>query len=120
MYFCEKCDNMYYLSISGDNQDCLIYHCKNCGNTNKNIATNASIVQTSSNVEDLSKMVNEYTKFDPTLPQIDTIDCPNEKCDTNTKKTPKRILYIRYDEDNMKFMFLCSTCDNLWKIQDSS
>jgi DNA-directed RNA polymerase subunit M/transcription elongation factor TFIIS len=28
-------------------------------------------------------IVNEYTKYDPTLPRINTIKCPNQECSSN-------------------------------------
>jgi rubrerythrin len=28
--------------------------------------------------------VNEYTKYDPTLPRINSIKCPNQECESNT------------------------------------
>ena len=61
--------------------------------------------------------INEYTKLDPTLPRITNIDCSNQDCDSNRKydsKEDKAILYIRYDDTNMKFIYLCSICDTIW------
>ena len=31
MNFCIKCDNMYYIRIADDNNNKLIYYCRNCG-----------------------------------------------------------------------------------------
>ena len=35
MEFCKKCNNMYYMKTDDDNQ--LIYHCKFCGDENKEL-----------------------------------------------------------------------------------
>ena len=32
MHFCDKCDNMFYIKLSEDSPDSIIYYCKNCGN----------------------------------------------------------------------------------------
>ena len=61
-------------------------------------------------LDNFDHLVNEYTKYDPTLPRINNITCINEKCKNN-----KEIIYIRYDKDNMKYLYLCTKCDNVWK-----
>jgi aspartate carbamoyltransferase regulatory subunit len=64
--------------------------------------------------------INKYTKLDPTLPRVYNINCPNTECETNTDSEIKpEIIYIRYDEDNLKYLYLCSTCDTTWKTNDS-
>ena len=37
MYFCEKCQNMYYLRLSNNTDDALVYYCRNCGYEDKNL-----------------------------------------------------------------------------------
>ena len=32
MHFCSNCDNMYYIKISEENENDLLYYCRNCGN----------------------------------------------------------------------------------------
>ena len=39
MKFCEKCDNMYYLQLSPDDENQIIYKCRNCGNEDKSISS---------------------------------------------------------------------------------
>jgi aspartate carbamoyltransferase regulatory subunit len=44
--------------------------------------------------------------------------CPNETCITNNSEfdTKKReIIFIRYDDTQMKYLYLCSHCDCIWK-----
>ena len=65
-----------------------------------------------------NSIINEYTKLDPTLPRTKNIKCPNEKCNDNgeTKSTENNeIIYLRYDNDNMKYIYLCSNCNYSWK-----
>ena len=121
MHFCNVCSNMYYLKLVNDNCDKLTYYCRNCGDVNTDlIDTNKCILKeklskTSSNI---SINVNKYTKLDVTLPRISYIKCPNDKCESNTEEfDPKNreIIYIRYDDINMKYLYLCSHCDTTWK-----
>jgi aspartate carbamoyltransferase regulatory subunit len=65
-----------------------------------------------------NNIINKYTKLDPTLPRINNILCPNSECSTNTKNEEKEIIYIRYDETNMKYVYLCSTCDTVWEVNE--
>ena len=58
----------------------------------------------------------KFTKFDPTLPRVKNIPCPNAECSTNTENTPREIIYIKYNETNLSFMYLCPTCNTSWKI----
>ena len=69
--------------------------------------------------DNTSHIINKYTKLDPTLPRISTILCPNPNCRTNTDDMSKEIIYIRYDDANMKYVYLCSTCDTVWKTEDN-
>jgi hypothetical protein len=29
------------------------------------------------------------------------------------------VIYIRYDDDNMKYLYMCVTCDTVWKTDDT-
>jgi len=121
MYFCTECDNMYYLKITENDANTLIYYCRNCGNENTTLtADNVCVSDTHIKQTEgqFTHIVNEYTKYDPTLPRINTIDCPNIKCESNKEKedkTNKEIIYIRYDDTNMKYMYVCAVCDTTWK-----
>ena len=70
--------------------------------------------------QEFSHIINKYTKLDPTLPRINNILCPNSECSTNKDNTEREIIYIRYDDANMKYVYLCSTCDTVWKTEDKS
>ena len=123
MKFCSVCSNMYYLSISEENENKLIYYCRNCGHQNEEInipgtmsVSNIQIVEDTTN---MSHIINKYTKLDPTLPRINKIPCPNKECITNTDKKEREIIYIRYDDTNIKYVYLCCHCDTTWKTNDS-
>jgi DNA-directed RNA polymerase subunit M/transcription elongation factor TFIIS len=121
MHFCSKCQNMYYISIDPNDSNKLVYYCRNCGNQDDTISVSnvtVSNVQLKKSEQEFSHIINKYTKLDPTLPRISTILCPNAACETNTKELAREIIYIRYDDVNMKYVYLCSDCDTVWKINE--
>jgi DNA-directed RNA polymerase subunit M/transcription elongation factor TFIIS len=122
MHFCSKCQNMYYISIDPNNANKLVYYCRNCGNVDETLSVDnvtVSKIQLKKSEQEFSHIINKYTKLDPTLPRVNTILCPNQNCSTNTDDVAKEIIYIRYDDTNMKYVYLCSTCDTVWKTEDN-
>ena len=118
MHFCSVCQNMYYIRIDAENSNKLVYYCRKCGNESSQLtAAHICVSKTFINQDEtgFSHIINKYTKLDPTLPRYNTILCPNPDCTTNTKDTPREIIYIRYDEINIDYIYLCSTCDTSWK-----
>ena len=123
MKFCSQCDNMYYISINENNTNELTYYCRNCKYQDSTISSEgACIIDThteGSNSIHFNHIINKYTKLDPTIPRISNIQCPNVECPTNKDDKHKaEILYIRYDEDNLKYIYMCSTCDTTWKTNE--
>ena len=116
MKFCEKCDNMYYLKLEDEESDQLHYYCRNCGFIDKNISLEHLSVYKYESTQNTEKNVfNAYTKIDHTLPRLNTIKCPNDRCTTNTNSDEREVIYLRYDDKNMKYMYLCCKCDFKWK-----
>ena len=116
MYFCSKCKNMYYIRISKDDDNKLIYYCRKCGNedttiTEDNICVSKTILKRGK--QKFSHIINEYTKLDPTLPRVSNIKCPNDNCEDETE-----VIYVRYDDINMKFVYICSECDTIWTLDN--
>ncbi len=117
MNFCEKCDNMYYIKISGEDSNSLLHYCRNCGHEDNNNMSNVCVSKTSVKKQDskFNKLVNEYTSLDPTLPHIYTIPCPNQMCPCNTGEAQSDVIYIRYDDENIKYIYMCTHCNKIWK-----
>lgn len=129
MHFCTECSNMYYLKVLENDANSLIYYCRNCGHENDTLtADNVCISDThiKRSEDQYVHIVNEYTKYDPTLPRVNTIDCPNASCasniDTNNTsgdvgdiKKEREVIYIRYDDINMKYIYVCAVCNTSWK-----
>lgn len=116
MKFCSICNNMYRIHMNEEDNK-LIYFCINCNHTDSNYDESNICVSKIylKNDQQFHFKINEYTKYDPTLPSISNILCPNPDCDTNKNQTPRKIIYISYDDNNMKYIYLCSTCDTKWK-----
>ena len=139
MDFCEKCDNMYYISINEESVvektssaslpdrvyapgNRLVYYCRNCGYEDKKRSlAGGCILETSFSMENqkIRHMVNAYTKYDVTLPRLSHhhLLCPNGACVTNDSSAQKvpEIISIRYDKQKLKYLYICADCDALWK-----
>jgi DNA-directed RNA polymerase subunit M/transcription elongation factor TFIIS len=120
MNFCKNCDNLYYIRLSEEDGKELKYYCKKCGHVDDSIVGESVIVSKTNvykNEEDFNHLVNEYTKFDPTLPRIDNIPCPNAACGTNKEDSPEKreVIVVRYNESSMKYLYICNSCEHMWK-----
>ena len=125
MKFCIQCNNMYYLRIPEDNQNQLKYYCRHCGYEDE-MHSNEGVCITKTDFQDdeqsFHHIVNPYTKMDPTLPRIYHMKCPNETCKTNDasdstksqENAQTEIIYMRYDDNNLKYLYICPTCDTNW------
>jgi DNA-directed RNA polymerase subunit M/transcription elongation factor TFIIS len=108
----------------------LVHYCRNCGHrepVREEICV--SKLQIKSIAQNYGNIINRYTKLDPTLPRIGHVKCPNALCASNPQTSdsssgsasalasgsvPREVIYIRYDEENMKYVYLCAVCDALW------
>tara|TARA_Y100000589_G_C26697405_1_gene444307 strand:+ start:45 stop:449 length:405 start_codon:yes stop_codon:yes gene_type:complete len=133
MNFCDKCGNMYYIKLKNEDGDQLTYYCRKCGNEDNTLIDDekslcVSKTHISNNTQLYSQVINKYTKLDPTLPRITNIKCPNVNCSGKTSKDSEskdgesktqiknnEIIYLRYDDTNLKYVYLCCACDNVWK-----
>ena len=123
MHFCSNCSNMYYIRINADDPNKLVNYCRKCGNEDTTLAVAQNVcvskTQIKKSEQSFNHIINKYTKFDPTLPRINNILCPNSDCATNTDGKEREIIYIRYDDVNMKYVYLCSECDTAWQIKEN-
>ena len=123
MKFCNSCDNMLYIRLLNEDSNKLIYYCRNCGETYDEInEENICVVDSNINNKATSYLqdINEYTKLDPTLPRTQNIKCPNQSCISNLKdddesKVNNQVIYLRYDDVNLNYIYICSHCDTIWK-----
>ena len=125
MHFCIQCDNMYYIGINEADSNQLTHYCRHCGHVNTELTTDGMCVldtQFKKGEKKISNIINPYTKMDPTLPRIYNVKCPNESCKTNSESYDKKpeVIYIRYDDDNLKYLYTCTECDHVWKTNDTN
>jgi DNA-directed RNA polymerase subunit M/transcription elongation factor TFIIS len=125
MHFCTNCSNMYYIRLSEEDPNSIVYYCRNCGHENKNISLDSVTISKTNfkhNKQKYNSIINKYTKMDPTLPRVNTIKCPNQACASNEaeKEKEREIIYLRYDDVNMNFVYMCSTCDTVWNTEQSA
>lgn len=125
MKFCTECNNMYYIKINENEPSNLSYYCRNCGHQDVNDHDEGICVintQLKKGTHHFEHIVNKYTKLDPTLPRVYNIPCPNTECSTNMKNNEKKenndssreVLYIRYDDSKLKYLYMCCKCDHYW------
>ena len=144
MKFCTKCDNMYYISISEKDSNVLSYYCRSCGHVDDTLTEEGVCIldtQLKKGKQKFNHIINEYTKMDPTLPRIYNIPCPNTLCSTHGSKSTasasasssvessasqrkdevkqSEVIYMRYDDTNLKYIYICTTCDTVWKTDDA-
>lgn len=123
MRFCPECDNMYYVRMTSDSDTQeLIHYCRHCGHEDDSVVEdNMCVLHTNFKKKEqkFHNFINEYTKLDPTLPRLNTMKCPNHECPSNKDEAPREIIYIRYDDIHMKYVYLCSRCDQIWKTGDA-
>lgn len=125
MSYCPKCENFLYADSKGNK---LKRICRTCGytqdDTNGGLVMETIVQERSS--EGYKILLNEFTRQDPTLPHVNTLPCPNTKgyeengkfvppCGTNTGKDPRDVIIIKYDNQNMKFIYICNVCGIQWR-----
>ena len=128
IHFCSDCNSITYLyvktddseEVSEDHRDYLIHHCKNCGKNEKFENKNNCIYEHSFKKFDSSVLinVNKYITQDPTLPKIKNninIKCPNAECESILENKPSEITYIKYNSEDMKYIYICDFCGQKWK-----
>jgi DNA-directed RNA polymerase subunit M/transcription elongation factor TFIIS len=117
MKFCTQCQNMYYISIDEANSNELIYYCRFCGFKDQQL-TGGGVTVLKTKFKGAEQtcyhVVNRYTKYDPTLPRKTNMKCPNADC-----KSDGDVIYLRYDDDNIKYLYICTQCDITWKTDDN-
>jgi len=99
--------------------DKLQHFCRNCGHTT-DITTSVVFRQdggTNTSFEP-SNYLNELSKYDPTLP-VAKISCPcaGANAGAGAGAGLKDAVYVRYDNSNMKYLFMCNTC-NQYSLAD--
>jgi DNA-directed RNA polymerase subunit M/transcription elongation factor TFIIS len=123
MKFCSVCENMMYIQVEDPSSKTpkLLYYCKMCNNSQIDDVQggmDSILVHERNFVDDSSTYKSFMTpdiKYDPTLPRVSNIACPNTQC-TKTKEQHNEVIYIKYDHENMKYLYFCCHCNHFWKF----
>jgi len=113
--FCDDCNNAMYIYLNRDESKLYLF-CKACNN--KRDYEETLIYDNDFNV-DLSESINDnkFINYDSTLPHISNqnIKCPNDECPSVKRSEKSDIIYIKYDKNNMKYIYSCNLCGQKWK-----
>lgn len=113
MKFCTVCNNMLYVSVTPENS--LKFYCRNCNFCEiTSDAQNAIISETliDQDVATYKQYMTKYIKYDYTLPRVNNIKCPHDQCKSNKEN---EVIYIKYDQADMKYLYYCCNCEQFWK-----
>lgn len=115
MKFCDDCNNLLEFCLKKDTLDPL-YKCSRCSNITDVDITTTSTFEFNKEVKK-SEIINTngYFIYDPTIPEINSknIKCVNSECDSLSSSN-NSIKYIKYNEDDLKYMYICTTCGQKW------
>ena len=123
MKFCDVCQNMMYCRVEDDNT--LNTYCKNCGFTAAPTVEQQDRIfnVTRSSADDRSSYKQFLTpdiRHDNTLPRTRRMACPNADCPAAKSKKGTDIIYVKYDDVNLKYLYHCCTCSVFWISDPSS
>ena len=114
--FCSVCDNYLYLQVEGETQT-LQRMCRNCGF--KDTEDQGGLVS-EMHIEQRSAegytLINEFTLKDKRLPHLyGTMKCISDKCPSATQGKESDIVYIKYDTENLRYIYMCYLCQATWR-----
>ena len=120
IHFCKECQNMTYLYLDDSEDKKLIHYCKACQNIEEFKGENNCIYSIDFREYDNSEYINhnQYITHDITLPKIEknpNIQCTNEECISIKEGKESSVTYIKYDLENMKYIYICNHCGQKWK-----
>jgi DNA-directed RNA polymerase subunit M/transcription elongation factor TFIIS len=123
MKFCPDCKNYLFLKIKNENATVtFIYNCRNCGYTESNTNTDVSSMKQQSvynNPENIDKVryyagKKELLRYDPTMPHIDNIPCPNTECSSHKEPGTNDVIYLTLDKIKLQMLYICNNCITHW------
>jgi hypothetical protein len=122
VYFCSKCDNLSSIHLYRESEESepeLVYYCKACTNREAVPKDSRFVYTINFDGYDKSELLNsnKYISHDLTLPTIDgnpNIRCTNTECVSIKESKPSSVKYVKYDPENMRYMYICNYCGQKW------
>ena len=118
MEFCSVCDNLLFLRMN--EEDILEKHCKFCKSseveTRKGICVSKALFSDDDVLFQFHQ--NPYLKYDPTLPRITNVSCPNPECKGDPKN--QQVMYVKYNPSKMLYFYSCTHCNHTWKADEKN
>jgi aspartate carbamoyltransferase regulatory subunit len=71
------------------------------------------------NVSNFKQFSTPFIKYDPTLPRVNHIKCPNANC-SKPKEKDDEVIYIKFNPVKMSYLYCCCYCENFWKSENVS
>ena len=109
---------MLYINVRDNGK--MVWNCVYCmkpDDVANSTETNSSIMVSSVDYK------NEKAKYqhlmtpcvhqDPTIPHVSNIPCPSADC-TRKASDPHDVIFIKYDLENLKYLYSCSHCKHFW------
>jgi DNA-directed RNA polymerase subunit M/transcription elongation factor TFIIS len=118
IHFCTECHNLTTLAIREEDQ-ALIHHCKACERSEIFESSDRCIYTMTFQGRDMKHTLNQnkYLTHDITLPKIKgnpNLHCLNPDCASQGANETSSITYIKYDEDQMTYLYVCDACGQSW------
>lgn len=129
MNFCPDCRRTLSLKIKVDaktSNQYLEQFCKNCNYKIKlDSKKDKCIVKNEYNLQKLQILDKKQLQNivnDPTIPHINNMPCVNNDCPSkqeaetleDTDKNRNLVVYIKIDDNDMKYMYICAHCLTTW------
>lgn len=123
VHFCAKCDNMCFLHLYQNTEEettDLIYYCRACSYREPVSEDSRCVYTLNFEGYDKSELLNanKYISHDITLPTINgnpNIRCTNTECPSITQHKESSVKYIKYDAENMRYLYICNYCGQKWR-----
>jgi DNA-directed RNA polymerase subunit M/transcription elongation factor TFIIS len=112
MKWCPTCQNMLHEYHEKDG--ILFQKCRACSHEEK-VSVEDPLIYEHDLRQDLSVhyAMNQYLKYDPTLPHFTNMKCPNITCPTKGKNSD--VVGVELDKVNLVWQYQCKQCSATWK-----
>ena len=113
--FCDQCSNTMNIFINDDEDNTLIYKCKMCEHQESIVEETFCVYSYDNSKIKRSNLLNtnKYLLHDVTLPKIQ--NNPNIKCVNKNCTAECSITYIKYDNEDMNYIYICNNCGEKWE-----